>query len=251
MIAALPMYLRAENRAAHAALWAGIRNGLRARGIAAPDALTEGLAHMDLWARPDLVLAQICNLPWRARFRDRVTLIGAADYGLPGCAPGQYYSVFLARADDPATDVRDLAHRFAYNEGLSNSGWGAPQLYAAARGFALVPLLATGAHQESARAVAEGRADLCAIDAVTWRNLTRWWPGAAALRVIGRSDASPGMSFATRAGQAPGPYREAIADAIADLDPGDAAILGLRGIVVLPEGEYDLPLPPTPKSLAR
>lgn len=250
MIAALPMYARPENRAAHDVLWGLIRDNLRADGIAAPDALDWETGHMEGWARPDLVLSQICNLPWRARFRDRVTLIGAADYGLPDCAPGHYYSVFVVRADDTATDPADRAARFAYNEGLSNSGWGAPQLWAAAQGFAFAPHLATGAHWESARAVADGRADIAAIDAITWRNLERWWPQSGRLRIIGRTDATPGQSFITGAGQDPAPYRAAIAAAIAALPAAEAALLGLRGIRDLPLSDYDIPLPPAPEAIA-
>ncbi len=41
MIAALPMYDRPENRAAHDALWSLIRDGLRARGIPTQPTQTE------------------------------------------------------------------------------------------------------------------------------------------------------------------------------------------------------------------
>jgi len=247
MFAALPMYERPETAEAHDLLWSLIRDGLRGRGIDAPDALDRSLPHMEGWSRADLVLGQICNLPWRAVFRDRVTLIGAADFGLPDAAPGEYYSLFVLRVDDLVCSLFDCAgYRFAYNEGLSNSGWGAPVQTAAALGLTLSPALCTGAHVASVHAVAEGRADLAAIDAVTWRNLTRWDPVAAGLRVIGRTHASPGQSFITRAGQDPEPYRAAIAAAIAALPPDAADLLGLRGIVVLPPGAYDLPLPPLP-----
>ncbi|MCC5973896.1 MAG: PhnD/SsuA/transferrin family substrate-binding protein [Rubellimicrobium sp.] len=247
MFASLPMYDRPENAAAHDALWILIRDGLRARGLAAPEALDRTVGHMEGWARSDLVLGQICNLPFRARFRGRVTLIGASDYGLPGAGPGEYYSLFIVRSDDPARTLEDCAtHRFAYNEGLSNSGWGAPVGTAATLGLRLNPALQTGAHVQSLRAVAEGRADLAAIDAVTFRNCQRWEPATRAVRVIGRSLASPGQSFITRAGQDPLPYRAAIADAIAALPPDHRDCLGLKRIVALPEAAYALPLPPEP-----
>ena len=241
MIAALPMYARAENRAAHDALWTLIRDGLRARGVEAPEALDRETDYMEGWGRPDLVLGQICNLPWRARFRDRVTLIGASDYGLPGAGPGEYYSVIVARADDPAP-----GSRFALNDPLSNSGWDLPQEWARQAGVTLRPVAVTGSHLGSLRAVAEGGADLAGIDAITFRNLQRWEPLAAGLRVVARTATSPGMSFITAPGRDPGPYREAIREAIAALPDWASEDLGLRGLIVLPPSAYDRPLPPAP-----
>ena len=241
MIASLPMYDRPENRDAHDVLWRLIRDGLRSRGITAPDMLDRETHHMEGWGRPDLVLGQICNLPWRAGFRDRVTLIGASDYGLPDAGPGEYFSLIIARADDPAP-----GDRFALNDPLSCSGWDAGQDWARRNGVPIRPVLVTGSHAESLRAVAEGRADLAAIDAVTWRSLLRWDALAGQVRVVGRTAASPGQSFITRAGQDPSPYRDAIADAIAALPPLQAEVLGLRAIVELPLSAYGRPLPPAP-----
>jgi len=241
MIAALPMYDRAENRAAHDVLWALIRDGLRARGISAPDALDRETPYDETWGRSDLVLGQICNLPWRARFRDQVTLIGASDYGLPGAGPGQYYSLIISRADDPAPGPK-----FALNDPLSNSGWDAGQDWARRNGIRIQATLVTGSHAGSLRAVAEGRADLAAIDAITWGMLQRWDPLARSVRVIGRTCSSPGQSFITRAGQDPDVYREAIAEAIANLPAPEAELLGLKAIVALPASAYDRPLPPFP-----
>ncbi|WP_373353577.1 phosphate/phosphite/phosphonate ABC transporter substrate-binding protein [Pseudoroseicyclus sp. CXY001] len=252
MIAALPMYQRAENAAAHGVLWGLIRDGLRARGVSAPDALDTETDHKEGWARPDLVLSQICNLPYRALFKGRVTLIGASDYGLDGCGPGEYFSWFIVRRDDPAERPEDAAaYPLAHNDPISQSGWGAAQLWARARGFTFPAGEETGAHSVSLRRVAEGRARLAAIDAVTWRSLERWAPEeVAAVKIIGRTEASPGQSFITRAGEDPAPYAAAIADAIAALPAPEAALLGLKGIVPLPPEAYDLPLPPKPEATA-
>ena len=247
MFAALPMYDRPENAAAHDALWSLIRDGLAALGIPAPDALDRRTHHMEGWARPDLVLGQICNLPYRAAFRDRVTAIAAADYALPETPPGHYHSLFIVRADDPARRPQDCTgYRFAFNEALSQSGWGAPSDWARANGLALSPALRTGAHVLSLRAVATGQADLAAIDAVTFRNLSRWDPLAPAVRVIGRTHATPGMTFITAPGRDPAPYRAAIAGAITALTADLRNTLGLQGIVILPPESYDIPLPAPP-----
>ncbi len=245
MIASLPMYARASNRAAHDSLWALIRDGLRARGVSACDQLDYDTDHMDGWARPDLVLGQICNLPYRALFKTKVTVIGAADYGLAGCPPGYYRSVFVVRNDCTATTPQDMATlRFAFSEPLSQSGFGAPQLWAQAHGFQFQCVPKTGSHQSSIAAVAEGRADIAAIDAHTWRIEQAENPQTAELKVIGHTDATPGMSFITRRGQDPVPYFDAIAAAIAALTVQDASTLGLKGIIALPQTAYDLPFPP-------
>ena len=250
MIANLPMYLWPENRAAHDRLWAHIRDGLRDAGIAAPEALDYDTGHMDSWARPDLVISQICNLPYRARFRGKVTLIGAADYALPDIAPGFYNSVFVVRTNDPAQTFADAAsYPMAINEPLSNSGWGVPLQYALAQGLTLYPVLRTGAHRESLRAVVDGRAALAAIDGVTWANMQRWDHNAARARVIARTHATPGMTFITAAGRDPAPYLAAIDLAIKTLSQNDRDTLNLRGIVALPQAAYDIPLPPFPADL--
>jgi ABC-type phosphate/phosphonate transport system substrate-binding protein len=247
MLAAFPMYTFPHNAAAHDRLWALIRDGLRGRGLAAPDALDTTTSHMDGWADPALCLSQICSLPHRALFTGKVTLIAACDYGAPGDAPGFYHSVFVVRKDDPAQDIVAAArYPMAINEPLSCSGWGAPVQTARAQGLTLNPAMRTGSHAASVRAVVAGQADLAAIDCISFRNLQIALPEMAAVRVIGRTHATPGMTFVTRAGQDPAPYRAAISAAITALDPKDQAILGLRGIVVLPEIHYDFPLPPQP-----
>jgi hypothetical protein len=63
MIAALPMYDRPENRSAHDALWALIRDGLRARGIEAPDELDRQTPYDEGWAAPTSCWARSATCP--------------------------------------------------------------------------------------------------------------------------------------------------------------------------------------------
>lgn len=252
LIASLPMYDRPETAQAHDALWALIGEALRAQGIAAPDALDREIGVMEGWQSPDLLLGQICNMPYRAVLRDRVTLLGASDYGLPDCPPGHYYSCFIVRADDPATDPAASAdYRLAYNEALSHSGWSAPQQWAQANGFAFRKGYMTGAHLQSVHAVADGLADIAAIDAVSWGMFARWEPVAAQVRVIGRTAMTPGMSFVTAAGRDPAPLRAAVTAAIAALPEAEREVLGLRAIVPLPQDAYNIALPATPDETLR
>lgn len=243
MIAALPMYERAETVRAHDRLWALIRDGLRERGLDAPDALTRDGDLWSLWQSPALVLAQTCGLPYRARLHDRVTLIGTPDYGLPDMPPGHYCSVLVARhGETPEVDRAVLA----YNDPLSQSGWAAALALAGPRRYP--GTLETGAHRESARAVAEGRADLAALDAVTWRLIERFEPDLTArLHVIAQSPATPGLPLIAAPGRDAARTFAAVETAITALRPEDRDLLGLIGLAALPKSAYlAMPLPPAP-----
>lgn len=249
MIASLPMYLRAETKDALDAFWILIADALRQRDIKAPDALDHTAPMIDTWARGDLVLSQICNLPYRSNFHGKVTLIGAADHGLPGAAPGHYYSNIIARADDPRDNLIDLnGATFALNGVDSHSGWAAAWMLFQPNGVTPGTFLGTGAHRESAKAVAEGRADFASIDAQTYALLQRHEPKLTGhLRIIARTPHSPGISYITAGITDPAPYRAALNEALGALPAPTRETLMLRAIVPLPTSAYtDLPIPPRP-----
>lgn len=250
MIATLPMYDRAELAPATDRYWAAIRDGLRAAGMAAPDALSPGADDLwPLWTAPDLVLAQTCGLPYRTRLHGKVTLVGTPDFALAGCPPGYYCSVLVARADDMRSFEGLAAGRLAYNDALSQSGWAAAHSHLAGLGLALRPTLCCGGHRRSAQAVAEGRADLAAIDAVTWRLMQRHDGGLTdTLREVARTAPTPGLPYITALGHDPAVLFAAIAAALAGLADDDRQALGLRGLVMIPAAAYlALPIPPPPE----
>ena len=249
MIASLGMYDFGPVMAVNDRLWALIRDRLRADGIDAPDALTRGEgAYWQAWQSPDLVMSQTCGYPFRARLQGKVSYVGTPDFGVEGCAPGYYRSVLVARADDQRGTVADFdGARFAYNEALSQSGWAAPQTHAAKLGIRLPPALQTGGHRLSAEAVATGRADIAALDAVTYRLLATHTPEMSALKVVGLTDPTPGLPYITALGRDPDPIHAATRDAIAALTAEDRDILGLRGLVRIPVESYlAVPNPPSP-----
>ena len=253
MIASLGMYDFGPAQAANDRLWALVRDGLRARGITAPGTLTRGEhAYWDAWQSPHLILSQTCGYPFRARLHDRVTYVGTPDYGVDGCPPGYYRSVFVARADDPRETLADFdGARFAYNEALSQSGWAAQQTHAAKLGIRLPPTLQSGGHRLSALAVAEGRADIAALDAVTHAMLREVEPQVAALRVLALTDPTPGLPYISAASQDPEPVFDALAEAIAALSAPDRTKLRLKGLVRIPRETYlAVPNPPSPEQIA-
>lgn len=233
-VATLPMYDWPEVRAETDALWARLRDALRACGIAAPEALSRDAMH---WTHPRLALSQTCALPLRLGLAGKVTLVGAPDYGHAGCPPGYYRSALVVRHDDPRESASELAGaRFAYNSTDSQSGWGA--LVAALGPLDHALGLATGAHRDSVRAVAEGSADVAAIDAQSWRLALAWEPAAARLRVVGWTRPTPGTPFITAGGRDPAPFAAAAAAAIAALAPPVRAALGLAGFAPLTSTHY-------------
>ena len=253
MIAALPMYDRPELRAETDRYWQLIREELAARGIDAPDALRRGDAVlMPHWEDPALILSQTCGFPFRAKLHGRVELVGTPDFGNEGCAPGYYRSILIARADDPRGTFAEFdGARIAFNDGLSQSGWAAPINFAAAQGIRLLPGVETGSHRASFLAVAEGRADLAAIDALTW-SLIAEFEETSAVRVIGATDPTPALPYITAKGRDAAAIFDAVAAAIARLPQADRSRLRLRGIVRIPAADYlAVPIPPAPDRIAQ
>ena len=251
MIAALGMYDRAEAQASNDRLWRLIRDGMRAMGLAAPDGLTRGeAAYWPAWTAPDLVLSQTCGFPFRSRLHGTVTLIGTPDYGVAGCPPGYYCSVLVARAGDRRQTLAAFdGAALAFNDDLSQSGWAAPQNHARALGLTLRPGLRTGGHLLSARAVAEGRAEMAAIDAVTWDMITQWDAIAGALKVVDRTAPTPGLPYIAALGADPRMF-DIVGQAIAALPQADRAILRLKALVRFEPAAYlAVPTPPSPADL--
>lgn len=252
MIAALGMYDRPEMQVANDRLWALIRDGLRDAGMAAPQTLTRGAAaYGPGWTAPDLVLSQTCGYPFRAQLHGKVALIGTPDYGVDGCAPGYYRSVLVARSDDTRAVTTDFdGAAFAFNEDMSQSGWAAPQTCAQDLSITLPPHLRSGGHLLSARAVAEGRADIAAIDAVTWALITRFEGFATGLKVVGQTAPTPGLPYIAALGSDTETLFSAISAAIAALPRTDRDVLRLHGLVRIDPANYlAIATPPTPAEL--
>jgi ABC-type phosphate/phosphonate transport system substrate-binding protein len=248
MIASLGMYDFGAAMAANDRLWTAVRDRLRAAGHPAPQALTRGEgAYWAAWQDPGLVLSQTCGYPYRARLHGRVTLVATPDPALPGCPPGHYRSVIVARAVD-RRGLAELAQaRMAFNEDMSQSGWAAPVVHLLNQGLVPRPALRSGGHRLSARAVAEGRADWAALDAVTWAMMQAQDPVAPALRVVEATAPTPALPYIAAAGADRAAILAALRGAIAGLAAADRDTLCLHGVVENPATAYlAVPTPPPP-----
>lgn len=248
MIATLAMYDRPETAAALDRLWDDVRGALGRGGVDAPRALTREGDLAAQWRSPELVLGQTCGMPYRRDLHQHVQLVGTLDHGLEGCPPGYYRSHLVVRAVDPRTEVTAFdGAALAFNEASSQSGWAAVHAHARALDITLRPAVVSGSHRASARAVAEGRADIAAIDAMSWILMRRHDPFTEELRVIGSTAPTPGLPLVTGRHRDAVLIAEAVEDAIAALSPQDRGTLRLRGLVRIPKADYlALPLPPDP-----
>ncbi len=202
-VASLGMYDFPWLEAAHDALWDAVAEGLRAAGLAGvPPHLDRTRAMDAIWQDQRLLLAQACGLPIVTTLAGRVRVVAAPRYALPGCDGAWHRSFVVVRADDDVATLAGLRGRgCAINGRDSNTGMNllratlAPLAHGAAFFGAVVE---TGAHRESLRAVAQGRADVAAIDCVTHGLLARHEPGLLrGTRVLGWTPASPALPLVT------------------------------------------------------
>ena len=194
----------------------GVRNG-QGR-VVAPDPATLPPTEFDfqtLWKHPKLLLAQTCWGPMEQGLAEHVIVVGQPSYdGMEGGQGELYSSAILMRRDgmteggvpSPA-DGRSIIplnllrnKRFAYNSLDSMSGIIALMRDLEAFGESLdifSERIETGAHRASIVAVADGRADVCAIDARSWEMAQRFEPRAAELAVVGWTARRKGLPMIT------------------------------------------------------
>ncbi len=247
MIASLPMYDRPETARANDALWRAIRAAL---GYG-PTRLDRRRPAPKVWADTDLLLSQSCGLPFRTWLHRRVTLVGTPDYGIEGAPPGHYRSLFVVRRGDSHDLPGYHCRRLAFNDAGSQSGWAAAQTHAMSLGFRFETCLHSGAHRLSARMVAEGRADIAALDAVSWRLIQAHDRFARGLEVIAATAPTPGLPLISARRNRRARLFVAVRSAIASLDPTSRRLLGLRDLVHIPADRYlAVPTPPPPPPAA-
>ncbi len=175
------------------------------RGVAdTPRRLTRRLDYVETWKHPLLLFGQGCEYPLAKSLADSVKLVATPLYTAPGCGSATYRSAIIVRKKDPAESLEDLRDkRCAVNDVASNSGMNLLRASIAplARGTRFFDsVLFTGSHLGSMEMVAEGEADVAAIDCVSFAHFERLYPSATAkLRILGWTPSSPSLPFITAA----------------------------------------------------
>ena len=249
VIAALAMYDWPEVRAHTDHLWQAIAARLRAFGMAVPEQLVRDRSPEAVWTDPDLLIAQACGYPYVMTLRGRVRVVATPCYMVDGCEGPDYRSQVLVRADEAQSLdlLRLLGRRAAINDRASHSGCLALRTVIAplAGGQPYFgKVIETGSHRASMAAVAEGHADVCAVDPVCWALARRYMPDmTGALRILAMSPQAPGLPLITAAGRSTeevGYLRAALNGVLSDpaLAPTRAALF-LTGIVAADDEAYD------------
>lgn len=200
-IVALQMYDWPEVRHRTDAFWADVAAALRAEGLEAPLRLSRPQDISKPWVDPALLLGQSCGLPYVSGHCGGAVPVARGTHGVEGCGPGTYRSALVCRAGEAGPLERFRGRTAAVNEYGSQSGCNA--LADAVRLLGEVPfgrVLLTGSHRASALAVAEGRADIAALDAVAWALFAEHEaPARARLDVLTWTDEMPALPFITAA----------------------------------------------------
>ncbi len=249
MRVALQMYDLPELKWATDALAAQLLINFRRAGfIEVPYSLDRDGDYKAQWSEPDLLFAQTCGYPFVSFLRGQVRYVATPSYSAPHCVGFRYCSLLLVRADDPARALADLrGRRAAINRSYSQSGYNVLRHAVAplARGGRFFSeVVETGGHGASAAAVLEDRADIAALDAVSFALFAKYRPDSVAgLRVIGRSATAPNLPFITRGAASDEEVerlRLALAETFADRALAEARdALLLTGVTVLPEESYE------------
>ena len=217
--ASLPMYDLVEVRESTDRLWAAIAEALRDEGVeGVPRVLERPSDHHDAWRPRGLLLSQSCGYPVAATLRGTLRVVATPHYAAPGCRGHRYSSAVVVRASGRVNALDALRGSVcAFNSRDSQSGYNALRaMIAPIAGGApfFADSVETGAHAASIEAVREGRADVCAVDCVTWALLARHRPRLlSGLEVLCRSEPVPGLPLVT-AGDSPDPDVETIRRAL-------------------------------------
>lgn len=202
--AALPMYDWPEVRDETRAFWQGIR----ARVPGLPD-LSHPVEMEDLlaiWRDRRTVMTECCWGTVDIGMCTAQQILAQRNYdGVYGGEGIFYRSALIMRQGVPAAPgpgavmpqgiaggIENL--RWAANQPDSRSGWLGISQDAA---LSAERVLWTGAHRVSIRAVAEGQADIAAIDCLSWQLAQAYEPAAQGLVVVGWTAPRPGIFFTT------------------------------------------------------
>lgn len=247
----MSMYDWPETRKALENFWELIRAELEKSNLPAPSVLQKADNQMPIWTSPDLVIGQTCGWPYANQLRGHVMPFATFDFGLENCPPGTYQSVFIgkSKADERFLENAEslsACPRIAINGNDSQSGFhvfGEITNLPASASIPQEQRVLTGAHRNSVRAVAEGVADIAAIDAVAFELAKAYEQDAiSSVEVIGYSAPKPGLPLITSLdlSQHIEKLFHAVYDAHHKLTNDDLSILRIKNVLHAEDKDYTI-----------
>jgi len=152
----------------------------------------------------DLFIGHTCGYPLMKNLKNKLSPFCVPVFDAPGCYGLYNTSLFITSINNEIQSLSDGYQKVAaFNGRDSNSGMNvfrhavAPLAQEKGRGQAFFSLLVeSGSHKQSLIEVAEGRADVCAIDSVSFALIADAWPALASkIRTIGYSVKTCGLPF--------------------------------------------------------
>jgi len=200
-----------------------------------------------LLLEPDLWFGHTCGYPLMTRLQQHVSPFCVPLFDVPGTDDRFYSSRIIAAADSAIESIVDSRGRVAaMNNPDSNSGMNVlrhavAQVHEGGDFFSRVKT--TGGHLYSLQAVAEGAADIAAIDCVSYQLIEDWRPELCArLRVIADSVKTCGlplvMSHAAIADADTGKLNAMLNEALAGCSSEVADTLHLCGFAEVTLDDY-------------
>ncbi|AEH88312.1 phosphate/phosphite/phosphonate ABC transporter substrate-binding protein [Mesorhizobium opportunistum] len=184
--------------------------------LIAPDPATLPADELDfhkLWLHPALLFAQTCWGPMELGLSRHVQVVGQPSYDAYEGGQGELYSSALVMRTGEGPEVRSPADgrallpldlirgkRFTFNSLDSMSGIIALTRDLEAAGESLDIFSSrseSGGHRGSIVTVAEGRADIAAIDCESWALAQRFEPAARKVVIVGWTARRKGLPFIT------------------------------------------------------
>ncbi|TGS16993.1 phosphate ABC transporter substrate-binding protein [Mesorhizobium sp. M2E.F.Ca.ET.209.01.1.1] len=206
--------------------------------LIAPDPATLPPDEFDfhqLWLSPALLFGQTCWGPMELGLARHVRVVAQPNYDAFEGGQGELYSSALVMAADGGSSVAsprdgkalipiDLLRgkRFTFNNPDSMSGLIALTRDLQAMGESLDIFAScgeSGGHRSSIVAVAEGRADIAAIDCESWALAQRFEPAARGVKVVGWTARRKGLPYIT-ARTIPASVVAAMREAVAAVEGG-------------------------------
>lgn len=153
------------------------------------------------WLDPDVLFTQSCGYPYITNLDEYVQLIGTPCFGVEGSRDATYSSFFITHIDLPWQSLAEAKHsRVVINQADSNSGMNVLraeilELIEDEKNF-FDSVQYSDSHMNSLKMIQNKKADMAAIDCVTFAYIQKYAPEHCQnIKIIGKSQQTFALPF--------------------------------------------------------